>query len=81
MVNWLSLIIQNDYDVLVIPGGAKGAETMAGFSAVQTVVKEFYNNKKLVAMICAGIYLLLCMVLTFDLPIRPFPRKPRGSEL
>lgn len=46
--------MQAKYDVLVIPGGAKGAETMAGSSTVQAVIKEFYNNKKLVAMICAG---------------------------
>ncbi|EIM82142.1 DJ-1 [Stereum hirsutum FP-91666 SS1] len=68
----------NDYDVLVIPGGAKGAETMAGFSAVQTVVKEFYNNKKLVAMICAG----SLAALSSELPSQPLTSHPSvKSEL
>ncbi|KAG5643517.1 hypothetical protein DXG03_000709 [Asterophora parasitica] len=38
------------YDLLVIPGGAKGADTISKSHAVQQLVREYYE-KKLVAMI------------------------------
>jgi len=44
----------NAFDALVVPGGAKGAETLSGNKTVQGLVKEFIENKKLVGMICAG---------------------------
>jgi putative intracellular protease/amidase len=42
------------YDLLVVPGGAKGAETISGNTSVQHLVKEYFEQGKLVAMICAG---------------------------
>ncbi|KDQ60209.1 hypothetical protein JAAARDRAFT_32583 [Jaapia argillacea MUCL 33604] len=42
------------YDALIIPGGAKGAETMSGSSPVQHLVREFLEQGKVVGMICAG---------------------------
>jgi len=42
------------YDALVIPGGAKGAETMSKSAAVQGLVREFLAQGKIVGMICAG---------------------------
>lgn len=42
------------FDALVVPGGAKGAETLSKNQMVQTYVAEFFDQKKLVGMICAG---------------------------
>ncbi|KAG6331358.1 hypothetical protein ID866_7732 [Astraeus odoratus] len=42
------------YDALVIPGGLKGAETLSQSTEVQTLVREYFNGGKIVAMICAG---------------------------
>ncbi|KAJ7754351.1 DJ-1 [Mycena maculata] len=42
------------YDALIIPGGAKGAATMAGSTAVQKLVCDFLKQGKVVGMICAG---------------------------
>lgn len=44
------------FDALVVPGGAKGAETLSKNQMVQTYVAEFFVQKKLVGMICAGDY-------------------------
>lgn len=46
--------LQDKYDALVIPGGLKGAETLSQSTEVQTLVREYYDSKKIVAMICAG---------------------------
>ncbi|KAJ7510660.1 class I glutamine amidotransferase-like protein [Mycena galericulata] len=42
------------YDALIIPGGAKGAETMSKNAAVQGLVRDFLAEGKIVGMICAG---------------------------
>jgi protein DJ-1 len=42
------------YDLLVIPGGAQGAETISGNSPVQHLVREYIKAGKIVGMICAG---------------------------
>ncbi|KAI6021789.1 class I glutamine amidotransferase-like protein [Pisolithus microcarpus] len=42
------------YDALVIPGGLKGAETLSQSTEVQTLVREYFDAGKIVAMICAG---------------------------
>jgi protein DJ-1 len=42
------------YDAIVVPGGAKGAETISGNARVQGLVKGFYDAGKVVGMICAG---------------------------
>ncbi|KAF5325067.1 hypothetical protein D9619_009893 [Psilocybe cf. subviscida] len=44
----------DQYDLLVIPGGAKGAETMAKHPSVQELVRRYIERNKLVGMICAG---------------------------
>ncbi|KAF5384072.1 hypothetical protein D9615_003423 [Tricholomella constricta] len=41
------------YDLLVVPGGAKGADTMSKQPSVQQLVRDYYD-KKMVGMICAG---------------------------
>src|SRR4051794_33723911 len=45
---------KDKYDLLVIPGGAKGAETISGSKHVQALVREYLNHEKYVGMICAG---------------------------
>lgn len=45
---------QENYDLLVIPGGAEGAKTMSQNVDVQALVREYLKEKKLVGMICAG---------------------------
>lgn len=46
--------LQGEYDAIIVPGGAKGAETMSQSPLVQTLVKGFYDQGKYVGMICAG---------------------------
>jgi protein DJ-1 len=46
--------MQDEYDLFVIPGGAKGADTISKNSAVQKLVQEYLKNNKFVGMICAG---------------------------
>ena len=46
--------MQDKFDLIVIPGGAKGAETMAGSSVVQHLVRRYIQEGKYVGMICAG---------------------------
>lgn len=42
------------YEVLVLPGGAAGAATFVGSELVQSVIKQFASNSRLIAAICAG---------------------------
>jgi DJ-1/PfpI family len=48
------LVMQDKYDILVIPGGAQGAATISKSEAVQDLVREFIKEDKIVGMICAG---------------------------
>lgn len=48
--------LQEKFDLLVIPGGAKGAQTMAFSSQIQSLVRSYLDNDKFVGMICAGMY-------------------------
>lgn len=42
------------YDALIIPGGAKGAETIAGNQDVQKLIAAMYAEGKVIGCICAG---------------------------
>ena len=50
----LSDINPSAYDGLYIPGGTQGAESLRDDDRVIDIVKEFNNEKKLIAAICAG---------------------------
>lgn len=50
----LSLLIQHKYDAIIVPGGAKGADTLSKSTQVQALVKEYHAKGKIVGMICAG---------------------------
>ena len=41
-------------DLLVVPGGAKGADTISSNNEVQKLLKAQLDKGKLVGMICAG---------------------------
>lgn len=45
---------QDQFDALIIPGGAKGAETISQTSSVQKLVRQYLDKNKIVGMICAG---------------------------
>jgi protein DJ-1 len=48
--------LKDKYDLLVIPGGAQGAETMSKHPSVQEIVRRYLDKGKLVGMICAGAF-------------------------
>ncbi|KAF9068367.1 DJ-1 [Rhodocollybia butyracea] len=60
------------FDALIIPGGAKGAETISQRSDVQALVREYLAKDKLVGMICAG----SLAALTSGLPKQPLTSHP-----
>ena len=45
---------QDNFELLVIPGGAKGAETLSNNLHVQHLIREYIKANKYVGMICAG---------------------------
>ncbi|KAI0646564.1 DJ-1 [Trametes meyenii] len=64
------------YDLLVIPGGAKGAETISSSSPVQHLVREYIKAEKYVGMICAG----SLAALTSGLEKQPITSHPSVRE-
>ncbi|OSX63497.1 hypothetical protein POSPLADRAFT_1055552 [Postia placenta MAD-698-R-SB12] len=46
--------VPEHYDLLVVPGGAKGAQTIAQSVPVQHLVRRYLQEEKYVGMICAG---------------------------
>ncbi|KAJ7092943.1 class I glutamine amidotransferase-like protein, partial [Mycena belliarum] len=60
------------YDALIVPGGAKGAETISQNAGVQALVCEFLEQGKIVGMICAG----GLTALTSKLPRQPLTSHP-----
>ncbi len=42
------------YDAVIIPGGARGADTLAGHPSVQELIRRYVERNKLVGMIFAG---------------------------
>ena len=47
-------VLQDKYDLLVIPGGAQGAATMARSAGVQGLVRRYLEEGRYVGMVCAG---------------------------
>jgi len=45
---------QDNFDLLIIPGGAKGSETLSQSPHVQHLIREYIKANKYVGMICAG---------------------------
>ncbi|KAI7903541.1 class I glutamine amidotransferase-like protein [Cokeromyces recurvatus] len=44
----------DNYDALIVPGGAGSAKTLTAHEDVQKLIMNFYNKKKIVAFVCAG---------------------------
>ncbi|GJE93761.1 DJ-1/PfpI family protein [Phanerochaete sordida] len=66
------------FDLLVVPGGATGAATIAGSAPVQHLVRRFLEEGKFVGMICAG----SLAAKTAGLPKQPLTSHPSvKSEL
>src|SRR5277367_3818807 len=55
LVAYTSFSLQDKHDLLVIPGGAQGAETISKHPSVQELVRRYIEGGKLVGMICAGV--------------------------
>ncbi|KAI0315576.1 DJ-1 [Amylostereum chailletii] len=72
----LAITSADQYDAIIIPGGAKGAETLSQSAFVQQLVRDFYNKKKVVGMICAG----SLAALTSELPRQPLTSHPSVKE-
>ena len=49
-----NLHTQDRFELLVIPGGAKGAETLSKDPHVQRLIQGYIAADKYVGMICAG---------------------------
>ncbi|KAI0766274.1 DJ-1 [Irpex lacteus] len=64
------------FDLLVIPGGAKGAETISSSSPVQHLVRRYLEEGKFVGMICAG----SLAASTAGLPKQPLTSHPSVKE-
>ena len=64
--------MQDKYDLIVIPGGAKGAETMSKSPAVQELVRHYIRERKFVGMICAGVFSLISSFQTLLSLFSPF---------
>jgi len=60
------------YDLLVIPGGLKGADTISKNPSVQGLVREYLQADKFVGMICAG----TLAALASKLPKQPLTSHP-----
>lgn len=43
-----------DYDAIIVPGGGKGAEIIAGNQDVQKLISAMYEKGKVVGAVCAG---------------------------
>jgi 4-methyl-5(b-hydroxyethyl)-thiazole monophosphate biosynthesis len=46
--------LQNEYDAIVLPGGAPNAQTLAESEDVLKLIRRYYDRGKLVAAICAA---------------------------
>ena len=50
----LDQVIANEYDMIVLPGGLPGANHLMNDQRVQSLLKDFSNNNKYTAAICAA---------------------------
>ncbi|MFH1837650.1 MAG: DJ-1 family glyoxalase III [Candidatus Omnitrophota bacterium] len=45
---------EDDYDVVILPGGMPGAENLAGSMKLKSIISETISRKKIIAAICAS---------------------------
>jgi len=65
-------VVGEKYSVLIIPGGAQGAATISKSPVIQSLVREYMQDDKIVGMICAG----SLTALTANLPRQPLTSHP-----
>ncbi|KAI8903561.1 class I glutamine amidotransferase-like protein [Gorgonomyces haynaldii] len=46
--------LENDYDLLVLPGGLGGAKTFSSDVRVQDLLQSFFESQKWIGIICAS---------------------------
>jgi len=63
----------DEFDGLVIPGGTVGADTLRGSGDVITFVETFFDQKKPVAAICHGPWLLVEADVLDDRSLTSYP--------
>ena len=59
--------LKDKHDLLVIPGGAQGADTISKHPSVQELVRRYIERGKLVGMICAGVSKIFSFIYMFSL--------------
>ncbi|KPP74501.1 protein DJ-1-like [Scleropages formosus] len=64
---------QGPYDVVLLPGGALGAQNLCESSAVKELLKEQEARKGLIAAICAGPTALLAHGIAFGTTVTTYP--------
>jgi DJ-1 family protein len=50
--------VEDDFDVLVLPGGAQGTENLAASAALRTMIRSRVAGARMVAAICAAPFVL-----------------------
>jgi DJ-1 family protein len=61
------------YDLVYIPGGSVGVESLKSNPKVREIIRYFYNSKKYVSAICAGPLVLKESLNTKDLKLTSYP--------
>ena len=51
---YIDEVMDNTYDLIVLPGGLPGADYLRDDARVQTLLKQHANNNKYIAAICAA---------------------------
>lgn len=64
---------QGPYDVVVLPGGSQGAQSLSESALVKEILKEQENRKGLIAAICAGPTALLAHEVGFGCKVTSHP--------
>lgn len=67
---------ERKYDLIVVPGGAKGADTISKDAKVQKLIRQQLDDGRFVGMICAGAHACLQHALSL-----PHARYSRGTDV
>lgn len=69
----LDLVVASEYDMLALPGGLPGANHLMNDQRVQKILKDFSNNNKYTAAICAAPRALAAAGLLDNCKVTSFP--------
>ncbi|MBD3797782.1 MAG: DJ-1/PfpI family protein [Campylobacterales bacterium] len=77
----INLVVSDNYDMIVLPGGWGGTNRLAQDKKVQSLLKEFKANDKYIGAICAAPYALhVAGVLNHNYTCYPSVEKQIRSE-